>query len=130
MLPLTGLGEGSVNGLQFGSDGALWVATEGGLSRMKDGRITTLTSKNGLPCDAVHWSMEDDDHSFWLYMSCGLVRIARLRLGCVGLRSEARFKTTVFDSSDGVRSMRRLVLHATSVEICRMEEFGSRPGTA
>jgi ligand-binding sensor domain-containing protein len=59
-----GLGGGYVNGLQFDRDGILWAATEGGLSRLKNGRFATLTSKNGLPCDAVHWVMEDDAHSF------------------------------------------------------------------
>src|SRR5207253_7843147 len=48
----SGLGEGRVNDLQLGQDGALWAATEGGLSRLKNGRVATLTSKNGLPCDA------------------------------------------------------------------------------
>src|ERR1700761_6060239 len=48
-----GLGNGSVNDLQLASDGAVWVATEGGLSRVKDGVVMTLTSRNGLPCDAV-----------------------------------------------------------------------------
>src|ERR1700756_650015 len=37
-------------------DGTLWAATEVGLSRLKNGRITTFSSKNGLPCDAVHWT--------------------------------------------------------------------------
>ena len=75
-----GLGEGRVNSLQLDQDGTLWAATEGGLSRVKNGRVATLTSKNGLPCDTVHWMMEDDDHSVWLYMACGLVRIARPEL--------------------------------------------------
>ena len=35
---------------------------------------------NGLPCDTIHWSIEDDDRSFWLYTACGLVRIARTEL--------------------------------------------------
>ena len=47
-----GLGKGHVPGLRLDRDGALWAATEeGGLSRIKDGRIATLTTKNGLPCD-------------------------------------------------------------------------------
>ncbi len=76
-----GLGKGHVPGLQLDRDGALWAATEeGGLSRIKDGRITTLTSKNGLPCDTIHWTIEDDDRSLWLYTACGLVRIARSEL--------------------------------------------------
>ncbi len=99
-----GLGNGSVSDLQLGSDGAVWAATEGGLSRVKGGRITTLTRKNGLPCDAVQWVMEDDDHSFWLNLPCGLVRIARSELDAWVSDSKRSVQTTVFDSSDGVRS--------------------------
>ena len=54
-----GLGEGSVESLQLDRDGTLWAATEGGLSRVKNGRVATLSSKNGLPCDTVHSVMED-----------------------------------------------------------------------
>ena len=79
-----GLGAGSVNSLQLDGDGALWAGTDGGLSRLKNGHISTLTSKNGLPCDAVHGVLEDDEHSVWLYMACGLVRIGPGRVGRVG----------------------------------------------
>jgi ligand-binding sensor domain-containing protein len=98
-----GLGDG-VSGLKLDRDGALWAATEGGLSRVKNGRIATLTSKNGLPCDTVHWAMEDDDRSFWLYMTCGLVRIARTELEAWAADPKRTIQPTVFDSSDGVRS--------------------------
>ena len=47
---------------------------------MKNGRLATLSARNGLPCDSVTWAIEDDDHAFWLYMACGLVRIARPEL--------------------------------------------------
>ena len=101
-----GLGEGRVSSLQLDRDGTLWAATEGGLSRVKNGRVATLTSKNGLPCDTVHWVMEDDDHSFWLYMACGLVRIARPELDAWVADPKRTIQATVFDSSDGVRSHR------------------------
>jgi PAS domain S-box-containing protein len=104
-----GLGVGRVNGLQLDRDGTLWAATEGGLSRVKNSRVATLTSKNGLPCDAVKWVVEDDAHSFWLYMACGLVRIARPELDAWAATMDAAtakqtVRATVFDSSDGVRS--------------------------
>jgi signal transduction histidine kinase len=99
-----GLGKGSVSDLQLGSDGAVWAATEGGLSRVKGGLVSTLTSQNGLPCDAMNWVIEDNDHSFWLYMSCGLVRIARSELEAWVSDPKRSVQTTVFDSSDGVRS--------------------------
>ncbi|MGD1093775.1 MAG: two-component regulator propeller domain-containing protein [Bryobacteraceae bacterium] len=102
-----GLGNGSVLGLQLGSDGAVWAATEGGLSRVKDGRITTLTSRNGLPCDAVFWAMEDGDRSFWLQTPCGLVRIARTELEAWMSDSKRSVQTKVYDASDGVWSRGR-----------------------
>jgi hypothetical protein len=33
-----------------------------------------------LPCDTIHWTIEDDDRSLWLYTACGLVRIRRTEL--------------------------------------------------
>ncbi len=99
-----GLGRGVVMDLHAGSDGAVWAATEGGLSRVKDGRIETLTSRNGLPCDAVNWVVEDDDHSFWLSMACGLVRIARPELDAWVTNLKRTIQGTVFDGTDGVWS--------------------------
>jgi ligand-binding sensor domain-containing protein len=105
-----GLGAGSVGGLYLDTDGTLWAATEGVLSRVKEGRVATLTSKNGLPCKAVNWVVGDDEHSFWLYMACGLVRISRSELnGWVSAAEKDKdtkriVQATVFDNSDGVRS--------------------------
>ena len=99
-----GLGRGRVNALRFGERGALWVATEGGLSLIKDGRVTTLSSNNGLPCDTIHWSMEDDAHALWLYTACGLVQVARPELDSWVADPGRRVKTALFDASDGVRS--------------------------
>jgi len=98
-----GLGRGRVMSLQLGSEGALWASTEGGLSRIKDGHIATLTSKNGLPCDAVLWMMEDDARSVWLYMACGLVRLSRTELDAWVIDPTRTIHATVFDSTDGVR---------------------------
>jgi PAS domain S-box-containing protein len=107
-----GLGEGMVTSFRFDPDGTLWIATQGGLSRLKNGRFATLTSKNGLPCDPVHWTMEDEGHSFWLQMGCGLVHVTRSDIdswvGAVendrdaNRETRAAIRATVFDSSDGV----------------------------
>jgi len=99
-----GLGEGRVNALQFDRDGSLWAATDGGLSRIENGRVATLTTKNGLPCDTSHDLVEDDAHSLWLIMACGLVRVAHSELEAWVADSRYRVTATVFDSSDGVRS--------------------------
>ena len=103
-----GLGKGAVNQLRFDTEGALWIATEGGLTRLKDGHIATLTSKSGLPCDAVQWTMEDDAQSVWLMMPCGLVRVARSELdmwASAADKTPGTIRTTVFDNSDGLRTL-------------------------
>ena len=103
-----GIGEG-IRTLQLDRDGTLWVATEGGLSRVRDGRVVTLTTKNGLPCDGVEWVVEDEDRALWLGTRCGLVRIARADIvawvDSAHTELDANLiKTAVFDNADGVRT--------------------------
>jgi PAS domain S-box-containing protein len=100
-----GLAGGMINDMRLGTGGALWVAAERGLSRIRDGRIETLTSKNGLPCDGAVWSLEDDDHDLWLNMTCGLVRVKGAELDAWAADRARIINPTVFDASDGVRSL-------------------------
>ena len=101
-----GLAEGMVHSFYPDASGSLWAATDGGLSRIKDGRVLTLTSRNGLPCNIVHWMMEADVHSVWLYTACGLVRIARSDLDAWASNPKQTIQAAVFDSSDGVSTHR------------------------
>jgi len=108
-----GLGDGRVYDIRLQEDRTVWAATEGGLSRIKDGRVATLTSKNGLPCDSVHLTIEDDIGSVWLSAACGLVRISKTELAswALSLNHEDKDKgakhtlqLTLFDASDGVHN--------------------------
>ncbi|HXJ93013.1 MAG TPA: two-component regulator propeller domain-containing protein [Terriglobia bacterium] len=99
-----GLGEGRISSVQLDQSGILWVGTESGLSRVKNGRVATLNVQNGMPCDSVHEVVEDDTHAFWLYMACGLVRIARPELDLWVADSKRSIHTMVLDNSDGLRS--------------------------
>ena len=100
-----GLGEGEVRDVQVDADGAVWISTEIGLSRLKDGKISTLSSKNGLPCDTVHWKREDEDHAIWLYTACGLVRLAPSELVTWTKQPNHQVKFTLYDNSDGVENL-------------------------
>jgi signal transduction histidine kinase/ligand-binding sensor domain-containing protein len=105
-----GLAEGRVSALRLDREGALWAATDGGVTRLKDGRIATLTSRNGLPCDAVQWTVEDDDGSLWVFMRCGFGRIARSEVNAWIAAAdkdktvEPLLRVTVFDGGDGFRA--------------------------
>ena len=107
-----GLADGRVSQVIVDSGGTLWIAADGGLTRLTDGRLATMNSRNGLPCDAVGWVVEDAVHSLWLGMACGLVHIERAELDAWMVGSEAdtgnnavtyRVRATVFDHADGVR---------------------------
>jgi signal transduction histidine kinase/ligand-binding sensor domain-containing protein len=100
-----GLTPGMVRGLYIDGKRALWAATVGGLNRIQDGSVVTLTGRNGLPCDMVHWMMEDDADSVWLYLACGLVRISRADFDAWAVDPTRQIRTTVFDSADGVRHL-------------------------
>jgi signal transduction histidine kinase/ligand-binding sensor domain-containing protein len=104
-----GLGKGAVTGVRVGADGAVWAATQGGLSRIRAGRIATLDANRGLPCDSLISSIEDDEGSTWIYATCGLVRIARADLDAwIAAVDQGKapptIRTTVLGNGDGVRS--------------------------
>jgi signal transduction histidine kinase/ligand-binding sensor domain-containing protein len=96
-----GLGGGAVAGLKLDRDGALWAATEGGLSLIKSGGVSTMTSNNGLPCDTVHWIMDDDNGSTWLYLACGLARLNRREMDAWKADPKRAVHPLLFDSSEG-----------------------------
>ncbi len=98
-----GLGKGVVPGIQLDEEGALWAATQGGISRIKDGHVATLTSANGLPCDTIHGTMWDDSGALWASAQCGLIRIARTELATWIAHPTRRLETTFWDAADGAQ---------------------------
>ena len=112
-----GLGSGYVANLFRDNGGALWAAMPGGLSRLDRGRVRTLTSGNGLPCDNVHWVIQDQSYTFWLETACGLVRIERRELAQWASGTTPKVHTTLFDSTDGVRKHASPSVFAPNVTI-------------
>jgi len=97
-----GLSGGEVTDLRL-ANGALWVATMEGVSRLENGHVATLTRRNGLPCDPAMWTLDDNQHSLWVYTACGLVRIARPQLNAWIADPTRRIEVTVLGPQDGVR---------------------------
>ena len=97
-----GLGEVLVN-VQSDADGGIWAATELGFTRAVDGHLATMTTANGLPCNEGHWIIADDAGDYWLFMRCGLVRIARADMQAWAANPQQKLAVTTFDVSDGAR---------------------------
>ena len=103
--PLTDRPNGSVRVMDLSRDrdGALWAATANGLTRISKDNIATLTTVNGLPCNKIHWLMEGDSSSYWLYTQCGLLRVARTELDGWETDPRRSIHVTTFDAADGIR---------------------------
>ena len=84
-------------------DGSIWATTNNGVSRINNGRVATLTTANGLPCNTVHWIIEDDLSSYWLYAQCGLLRVARADMDSWIADPKRAIRPTQFGVEDGVR---------------------------
>jgi ligand-binding sensor domain-containing protein/uncharacterized membrane protein YphA (DoxX/SURF4 family) len=102
------LGSGYVASIFEDHAGTIWVATEGGLSRYDGDHFTTLTTRNGLPCDTIHDLIEDDLGSLWLRTGCGLVR-AKL----ADLMAATKIPYELFGPADGYRVTARPVRGST-----------------
>ena len=96
-----GLGSGAVHDIRVSADGTVWVGTDGGLSRIRAGRVATLSSANGLPCNSVDSTIEDAGGGIWLYTPCGVVHLPP---------AEMRGWTDVIDRGDVAPQVRPIVL--------------------
>ena len=97
--PAEGLGSGRVSALDIDTDDAVWAATEGGLSRIKNGRVLTLTSKNGLPMrrDSLDCAEGRERRVLAQHDLRSGFRIVRGELNAWAADSQRKVKTTVFD---------------------------------
>jgi signal transduction histidine kinase/ligand-binding sensor domain-containing protein len=105
-----GLAGGRVSDLRLDREGAVWAATTGGLSRIRNGRVATLSARNGLPCDYVDWSIEDEAQSTWVRTACGIVGIPKAELEAWtaavdrGTDAGPMIHGTLLDYADGARN--------------------------
>jgi signal transduction histidine kinase/ligand-binding sensor domain-containing protein len=99
-----GLTTGAVTDLHLNGDGTLWIATQGGLSRLTKGHIAALTGANGLPCDRIHAMVEDDGGALWLNTACGLVRVDPSELSAWSANPHRKIQVKTYDASDGMRT--------------------------
>lgn len=84
-------------------DDALWMATNKGLYRLKEGRLSVLDSSNGLPCSPVYSFVKDNLGSLWLYGQCGLLRVSATDMAAWLNSPESKIAVETFDLLDGAQ---------------------------
>jgi ligand-binding sensor domain-containing protein/two-component sensor histidine kinase len=93
--------ERSVFGLNVDADGSAWVSASDGIHHSKNGEVKTLTSRNGLPCDAMLASIRDNRAALWIYSKCGLIAIADSELERWWRQPDTTVRFELFDPVDG-----------------------------
>jgi ligand-binding sensor domain-containing protein/signal transduction histidine kinase len=91
-----GLANNKVHCLLEGSDGAVWIGTENGLSHLKDGKFSNLTTKEGLAHNSVRALCAD---------RAGNIRVATGR-GLSTINAEGAITTMTFGSRTTPNSLK------------------------
>jgi PAS domain S-box-containing protein len=97
--------DGPVYGLLVNSDASILAATPSGLVGWRNGRVQTLTARNGLPCDVIYSLISDKKATLWLYAACGVIAIPNAELQRWWKSPDATVKSRLFDVFDGARPM-------------------------
>ena len=74
-----------------------------GLVGLRNGKAQRMTTRNGLPCNAVYSFIEDKQQSWWLLTECGIVELPDSELQRWWANPEAVVQTRVYDALDGAR---------------------------
>ena len=76
-----GLASDDIRALHLDAQGTLWIGTAGGgLSRWREHRVSTFTTREGLPDNTILQILEDDLHRLWLGTSRGIVCVSKSQL--------------------------------------------------
>jgi len=90
-----GIATANVRALVEDQEGTLWIATHGrGLLRLRNGRFTTFTTRNGLSNDIVE-SLYADEHGLWVGTVNGLNLVQGERVTVLPL-STTVYMTDIF----------------------------------
>jgi len=93
----------SAYSLYVDSDNSVWAATSKGLYRWKDGSLSVMDSRNGLPCSSIFSMIEDNHGSFWLYAGCGLLRIPASDWATWLKSPMSKVSVKIYDALDGAQ---------------------------
>ena len=82
----------------------LWVVTSQGLDLLRNGKLSTLDMRSGLPCDKIEDAVRGDDGSLWLKAACGLVQIPPGELDAWSRNPDRRVRGRLLDAFDGAQA--------------------------
>jgi PAS domain S-box-containing protein len=105
-----GLAGQDVQALTVDTSGTAWAATRQGLSRIKDGRVASITAAQGLPANYFYQIVEDGGH-LWMTCARGIARIALDELNAVADGGKTSITSEVFGAESGMAHTTVTLVH-------------------
>ncbi len=92
-----------VIGLHEDAGGSLWMASDGGVLRYRDGRLDVFSREQGMAEDTSYWILEDDDGHLWSSGDRGIFRVSKAALEEVAAGRLDRVDGTLYGRAQGMR---------------------------
>ncbi len=99
-----GLASNTVMDLHLDAKGVLWVATDHGLSRIQDGKVTSFTGAHGLLDDQIHRLLEDESGHFWMSSNRGIFRVAKADVERAWQTGNFKVPVDAYGATDGMKT--------------------------
>jgi ligand-binding sensor domain-containing protein len=85
--------------------GTLWIGTRGGgLNRLKAGRFSRFSVKDGLFDDIVYQILEDDKENLWMSCNNGIFMVSKQELNEFADGEIDTFHCVSYNEKDGMKS--------------------------
>ncbi len=92
-----------VLGIAEGGQDGMWLGTDSGLARFRDGKFTLYTIRDGLPDDNLYQVAEDAAGTLWVGGNRGIFSIRAQDLNAFDARRITTLPLVLYDAADGIR---------------------------
>ncbi len=100
-----GLSDTNITAIYQDTTRTIWLGTSaGGLNRLKDGKLTACSQKDGLSGNRILEIVEDDFGFFWMSSLKGISRVSKQQVNDFLDGKTNRISSTVFGREDGLVS--------------------------
>ncbi len=86
-----------------GSSGELWLGTDKGLGRFRNGACRLYSTAQGVPDDNFYSAQEDGEGKLWLGCTRGLLAVSLSDIEAIDSGLTGQIKFALYDDADGVR---------------------------
>lgn len=99
-----GLAHDRVYALHLDREGTLWIGTRGGLSWIRDGRLTSVTRAQGLWENHIYGITEDRNGRLWLSSGSGIFTLVKAELHDFAAGQRSRIISAAYGLEHGLVS--------------------------